>query len=111
MYCSALGTFFIPVGILGMALHEMSGVSNLPLGSLPYKEYFLYAEELAQLEKKEPALYETYRELMCHFYICLDLNFSRRATNSLKTWVDYLFPSLDGPIKSLQTQTNGSPML
>ena len=65
MYCPALRAFFTPVGKLGMALHEMSEVSNLPMGSLPYKEYFLYAEELAQLEKKEPALYETYRELMC----------------------------------------------
>jgi len=40
---------------------------------------------------------------MCYFYICLDLHPGRGATNSLKTWVNYLFPSLDGPIESLQT--------
>jgi len=61
MYCLASGTFFTAVGKLGMALHEMWGVSNLPMGSLPYAGYFLCAEELAQLKKKEPALYETSR--------------------------------------------------
>ena len=49
MYCPTLGTFFTPVGELGMALHEIWEVSNLPMGSLPYKEYFSCAEELAQL--------------------------------------------------------------
>jgi len=84
-------------------------VSNLPIGSLPYEEYFPCAENLAQFEKKEPTLYETYRELMCHFYICFDLHSGRRATNSLKVWVDYLFPSLDGRIESLRLpwKTNG----
>ena len=103
MYCLVLGTFFTPVGKLEMALHEMWEVSNLLMGSLPYEEYFSCTKELAQLEKKELALYETYRELMCHFYVCLDLHSSRKATNNLKTWVDYLFPSLDEPLKSLQT--------
>ena len=42
------------------------------MGFLPYEEYFPYEAELALLKKKEPALFETYRELMCHFYICLD---------------------------------------
>jgi len=36
------------------------------MGSKPYEEYFSCAEEMAQLEKDEPALYETYRELMCY---------------------------------------------
>ena len=57
------------IGELGMALHEMWEM-NLPMDSLPYKEYFPCTEELAQLEKKDPALYHTYRELMCHFYMC-----------------------------------------
>ena len=39
---------------------------------------------------------------MCHFYIYVDLHSGRGATNSLKVWVDNLFPFLDGPIKSLQ---------
>ena len=40
LYFPATGTFFTPVGELGMALHEMWEVSALPLGSLPYEEYF-----------------------------------------------------------------------
>ena len=42
LYFLTTGTFFTPVGELGMALHEMWEVSALPLGSLPYEEYFLY---------------------------------------------------------------------
>jgi len=90
-------TFFIPVGELGMALQRMWEVSNLRIGSLPYEEYFPCAEELEQLEKKEPALYETYRKLMCQFYISLDLHLG------LKTWVDYLFPIVGGPLENLQS--------
>jgi len=48
-------------------------VSNIPMGSLPYKEHFPCVMEMEQLEKEDPALFETYRELMCHFYVCLDV--------------------------------------
>jgi len=78
-------------------------VSNLPMGSEPYEEYFPYTKELAQLEKDDPAMYETYRELMCHFYICLDLNPSRENVNNLKSWVEYLFPIVDMPLENIQT--------
>ena len=71
------------------------------MGSLPYEEYFLCVEKLAQLEKKESTLYETYRELMCHFYICLNPHSGHGATINLKVWIDYMFPSLDGPIEIL----------
>ena len=64
LYCPVTGTFFTPVGELGMALHEMWEVSALPLSALPYEEYFLCEAELALLEKQEPALFETYRELI-----------------------------------------------
>jgi len=67
LYCPATGTFFTPVGELGMTLHEMWEVSALPMGCLPYEEYFPCEAELALLEKQEPALFETYRELMCIF--------------------------------------------
>ena len=33
LYCSTTGTFFTPIGELGMTLHEMLEVSALPLGS------------------------------------------------------------------------------
>ena len=62
LYCPATGTFFTPIGELGMALHEMWEVSALPLGSLPYEEYFPCEAELALLEKQEPALLVTYRK-------------------------------------------------
>ena len=61
LYCPATGTFFTPVGKLGMVLHEIWKVFALPMGSLPYEEYFPYEVELALLEKQEPALFEIYR--------------------------------------------------
>ena len=54
LYCPATGTFFTPVGELGMALREMWEVSALPLGSLPYEVYFPGEAEL--LEKQELSL-------------------------------------------------------
>jgi len=51
LYCPTTGTFFAPVGELGMALHEMWEVSALPMGSLPYEEYFSCEAGLALLEK------------------------------------------------------------
>ena len=35
LYCPAIGTFFTPIGELGIALHKMWEVSALPLGSFP----------------------------------------------------------------------------
>ena len=56
------------------------------MGSLPYEEYFLCESELALLKKQEPALLETYRDLMCHFYICLDVHGGYKgSSNSLKS--------------------------
>ena len=96
LYCLATGTFFTPVGELRVALHEMWEVSALPLGSFPYEEYFLCEAELALLEKQEPALFETYRELMCHLYICSSMHGGNKGTScSLKSWGDYLFPDME----------------
>ena len=72
------------------------GVSALPMGSFPYEEYFPCEAELALLEKQELALFETYLELMCHFYICLSMHGSHKgASNSSKSWGNYLFPNLE----------------
>ena len=98
MYCLALGTFFTPVGELGMMLHEMWEVSNLLISFKPYEKYFTCAEELAQLKKDEPAFYETYRKLMCHYYICLDLHPNHGYVIRLKSWVEYLFSVVDSPL-------------
>ena len=68
-----------------MALHEMWEISILPMGSLPYEEYFPCEVEMALLEKQELALFETYRELMYHFYIYLDVHGGHKgSSNSLK---------------------------
>ena len=39
---------------------------------------------------------------MCHYYICLYQHPNRENVNSLKTWVEYLFPIVDEPLESLQ---------
>jgi len=49
LYCPASGTFFTHVGEIGLALHEIKEESNLPIGSLPYEEYFSCMEKLEQL--------------------------------------------------------------
>jgi len=37
LHCPVSGMFFTPVGELGMALHEIWEVSNLPMGFVPYE--------------------------------------------------------------------------
>ena len=93
LYCTASGTF-TPVGELGMALHEMWEISALPFGSLPYEEYFPCKAELALLEKQEPALLETYRDLMCHLHICSNIHGGGKGSSkSLKSWGCLLYTS------------------
>ena len=77
-------------------------VSNFLFGSMPYEEYFPCAMELKQLEKDDPALFETYRELMYHFYICLNVHNARGVANGMKIWQDYLFFVLDDVLKEVQ---------
>ena len=65
------------------------------MGSMSYEEYFPYTIELEQMEKDEPGMFEIYRELMCHFCICMDVHNTHGNANGIKVWVDYLFPVLD----------------
>jgi len=51
--------------------------------------------ELEQMEKDNPKMFATYRELMCHFYICMNIHNARGNVNGMKVWTDYLFPVLD----------------
>jgi len=51
---------------------------------MPYEEYFPCVEKLAQVEKDKSAMYETYRELMYLFYICLNSYPNRENVNNLK---------------------------
>ena len=102
LYCPVSGTFFTPVSELGLALHEMWKVSNLLRGLMPYDEYFPCMMELEQMEKDNPDMFETSRELMCHFYICMDVHNARGNMNGMKVWADYLFPILDGAPEEVQ---------
>jgi len=53
-----------------LALHEMYEVSGLVNGDVPYEEYVPSTEELHLLKKSDSLVYETYWEVLCHFYIC-----------------------------------------
>jgi len=54
---------------MGLALHEMYEVSGLVIEDTPYEEYVSSTEKLYLLKKSDPLGYETYWEVMCHFYI------------------------------------------
>jgi len=60
-------TFFTPIGEMGLALHEMYEVSGLEIGDASYEEYVPSIEELHLLKKRDPMVYETYWEVLCHF--------------------------------------------
>ena len=64
--------------------------------------YKAHTSELKQMEKEDPEMFKTYRELMCHFYICMDVHNARKNANRIKVWVDYLFPILDDAPKEVQ---------
>jgi hypothetical protein len=83
LFCPSTGTFFTPVGELGLSMHEMWEVSKLPMGAHPYEEYVPCNEELKELSAKHGEVYDTYRELMCHFQICLNMNQTRGHNNDL----------------------------
>ena len=54
------------------------------------------------MEKDDPEMFETYQELICHFYICMDIYNTRRNANGIKVWADYLFLVLDGAPENIQ---------
>ena len=47
-------------------------ISNLLMGLMPYEENLPCTMELEHMEKDDPEMFKMYRELMCHFYICMD---------------------------------------
>ena len=53
---------------MGLALHELYEISRLVIGDAPYEEY-IPTTELHLLKKKDPQVYETYWEVLCHFHI------------------------------------------
>ena len=65
--------------------------------------HFPCEAEIALLEKQEPALFETYRELMCHFYICSGMHGNHKgASSNSKSWEDYLFSNLENTPEEAQ---------
>jgi len=57
-YNSLTGTFFTPVGEMGLALHELYEVSGLVMRDAPYEEYVPTSKELHLLRKEDPQVYE-----------------------------------------------------
>ena len=76
---------------MGLALHEMYEVSGLVIGDVPYEEYIPSTEELHLLKKSDPLLYETYWEVLCHFYICGQVTRWRSGGIKQMSWANYLF--------------------
>jgi len=51
-YNPLTGTFFTPVGEMGLALHELYEVSALIIRDAPYEEYVPTTEELHLLKRE-----------------------------------------------------------
>ena len=109
-YNPSTGTFFTPVGEMGLALHELYEVSGLSSGDIPYEEFVPTTRELRLLEKESPQVYETYWEVMCHFYICGQTTAWRSGGVKQLSWADYLFNNVsnkDLPVIRLAPSSGG----
>src|SRR5438270_7324084 len=87
-------TFFTPVGEMGISPWEMQHVSGLPAGEFPCEEHVPPSAELELLKIKDPELYSTYWEVLCHFFICGELKGRGRGGVVFSTWAEYLFPGI-----------------
>ena len=68
----------------------------MSIGSLPYEEYFFPVKRSWRYWRSRSLPFRDHRELICHLYICSDVYGGYKgSSNSLKSWVDYLFPSLE----------------
>ena len=65
--------------------------------------------EFGQMEKDNPEMFETYRELICHFYICMDVHNAQGNANGMKVWADYLFSVLDDAPEDVQFRRRYHP--
>ena len=90
-YNPLTGTFFTPVGEMGLALHELYEVSGLVMGDAPYEEYVPTSEEFHLLKKKDPQVYKTYWEVLCHYHICGQTSSWRNRGVKQMSWASYLF--------------------
>ena len=61
----------------------------------------LVTMELEKIETDNSEMFEMYRELIRHFYICMDVHSAQGNVNGMKVLVDYLFPVLDDAPKEV----------
>jgi len=94
-YNPLTGTFFTPVGEMGLALHELHEVSGLVTGDMPYEEYVPTAVELRHVKEEFPLIYETYWEVLCHFHICGQITKWRSQGVTYLSWASYLFNNVN----------------
>ena len=104
------GTFFTPVGEMGLALHELYEVSGLVIGDAPYEEYVPTSEELHLLKKEDPQVYETYWEVLCHFHIYGQTSSWRNRGVKQMSWASYLFNGINEKDLPVTTPTPRSQM-
>ena len=62
----------------------------MPMGDLPYEEYIPNIEKLHLMKKNAPLVYETYWEVLCHFYICAQITGQRAGEVKQMSWTNYL---------------------
>ncbi|XP_020272747.1 uncharacterized protein LOC109847926 [Asparagus officinalis] len=99
IYNPDTNTFFTKNGELGLPLHEMMQVSALPMGDVPYQEFFPTTNQLIKMKDSSTATYDTLWELTCHYHIAMaEMEPKARKKSpqvSLKQFADYLFKNLD----------------
>jgi len=92
-----------------LLFHELYEVSGLVIGDAPYEEYVPTTEELHLSKKKDPRVYETYWEVLCHFHICGQISIWRNMGVKQMSWASYLFNDINetsNPVTSLAPCTD-----
>ncbi|XP_020271479.1 uncharacterized protein LOC109846644 [Asparagus officinalis] len=99
IYNPDTNTFFTKNGELGLALYEMMKVSGLPIGDVPYQEFFPTTSQLNKMKDRSSVTHETLWELTCHYHIAMaEMETKARKKSpqvSLKQFADYLFKNLE----------------
>ncbi|ONK80915.1 uncharacterized protein A4U43_C01F23170 [Asparagus officinalis] len=99
LYNPDANTFLTKHGELGLALHEMYKISDLPMGNMIYQEYFPSNKELQQLRSRTPNRYNTFWDLACHYHIAL-------ADNVLDEPIYELSPLTTSEVNELIKKSN-----
>lgn len=73
-YNEDMRTFFLPIGEMCMAVHNMHKVTRLLEGDYPYKEFVMNLWELLELKERTSLMLEVYWEVLYHYFICGNVN-------------------------------------